>query len=94
MFDRDRALTLLRDVLRLVPADEVEATLLVEDQALTRFANSAIHQNVAESNARLLVRAVVDGGVGTAVTNRLDERGRRQVAEQAAALARLQPPDP
>lgn len=91
---REQALELLADLLRLAPADEVEATLLVEDQALTRFANSAIHQSVIQSNARLAVRAVVNGGVGLALTNRLDREGRRWVAEQAAALARLQPPDP
>jgi predicted Zn-dependent protease len=80
--------------LALVPADEAEATLLVKDQALTRFANSAIHQNVAQRNAQLAVRAVVDGGLGLAVTNRLDPEGQRWVAERAAAIARLQPPDP
>ena len=94
MYGGEQALELLADVLRLAPADEAEATLLVEDQALTRFANSAIHQSVVQSNARLAVRAVVNGGVGLALTNRLDREGRRWAAEQAAALARLQPPDP
>ncbi|MGD8792629.1 MAG: TldD/PmbA family protein, partial [Anaerolineae bacterium] len=94
MFGRDRALELLRSVLDLVEADEAEATLLVEDQALTRFANNTIHQNVAQRNTRLAVRAVVDGGIGQALTNRLDAGGRRRVAARAAALARLQGPDP
>jgi PmbA protein len=94
MHGREQALAMLTDVLGLVPADEAEATLLVEDQALTRFANSAIHQSVVQLNARLAVRAVVNGGVGLALTNRLDREGRHWAAEQAAALARLQPPDP
>jgi len=94
MVSLDRALELLQTVLTFVPSDEAEATLLVEDQALTRFANNVIHQNVAQRNARLAVRAVVSGGVGMAVTNRLDSDGQRMVAEQAAAIARLQPPDP
>jgi len=94
MYGQVRALQLLKQVLTLVPADEAEAILLIEDQALTRFANSAIHQNVAQQNARLVVRAVADGGVGVAITNRLDDRGRRWVANQAAASARLQPPNP
>jgi PmbA protein len=93
MYGRDRALEVLQTILALVPADEAEATLLVEDQALTRFANSVIHQNVAQRNARLAVCAVVDGGLGVAQTNRLDAAGQRWVADQAAALARLQPPD-
>ena len=94
MYGRDRALQLLRDVLNQVDADEAEATLLVEDQALTRFADSIIHQNVASHNARLAVRAVVNGGAGLALTNRLDQEGRRRVAAQATAIARLQAPDP
>ncbi len=94
MYGKDRALELLRKVLALVPADEAEATLLIEDQALTRFANSAIHQNVAQQNARLVVCAVVNGGVGVAITNRLDDQGWHWVAQQAAASARLQPPNP
>jgi PmbA protein len=93
MVGLDRALELLQTVLSLVPADEAEATLLVEDQALTRFANNVIHQNVAQYNARLAVRAVVSGGVGMVVTNRLDSDGQRWAAEQAAAIARLQPSD-
>jgi predicted Zn-dependent protease len=94
MYGQDRALELLQSVLNLVPADEAEATLIAEDQALTRFANSAIHQNVAQRNTRLVVRAVVDGGVGMAQTNRQDAEGQQWVAEEAAAIARLQPPDP
>jgi PmbA protein len=94
MFGRERALELLTHMLDLVPADEVEATLLVEDQALTRFANNAIHQNVAQRNIRLSVRAVVDGGVGLALTNRLDAGGQRSVITKAVTNARLQPPDP
>ncbi|RPI54448.1 MAG: TldD/PmbA family protein, partial [Chloroflexi bacterium] len=39
-------------------------------------------------------RAVVDGRVGAAMTNLLDGEGQRRVAEQAAAIARLQAPDP
>jgi predicted Zn-dependent protease len=93
MYGRDRALELLQNALALVPADEAEATLLVQDQALTRFANSTIHQNLAQHNTQLAIRAVVDGGAGIALTNRLDADGQRRVAKQAATIARLQPPD-
>jgi len=94
MVGRDRALQLLHQVLALVPADQAEATLLVQDHALTRFANNSIHQNVARTDARLGVRAVVDGRVGAAMTNLLDDESQRRVAEEAAAIARLQAPDP
>ncbi|MGD8397887.1 MAG: TldD/PmbA family protein [Anaerolineae bacterium] len=94
MYGQDRVFELLHDVLSRVEADASEATFMFDDEALTRFANNTIHQNVAQSNTRLAVRAVVNGGVGLAVTNRLDADGRRRVADQAARMARLQPPDP
>lgn len=94
MYGHDRALELLHAVLRHTSADEAEVTLLVEDQALTRFANNTIHQNVAQRNVRLAVRAVIDGGIGVAMTNRVNEEGQRWVAGQATAMARLQLPDP
>jgi predicted Zn-dependent protease len=94
MVGRDHALQLLHQVLALVPADQAEATLLIQDQALTRFANNSIHQNVVRKDARLAVRAVVDGRMGAAMTNLLDGEGQRRVGEQAAAFARLQVPDP
>ncbi len=94
MYGHDRALELLHTVLDFVPADGAEATLLLEDEALTRFANNTIHQNVAQHNVRLVVRAVIEGGIGVALTNRIDDEGQRWVATQAAAKARLQAPDP
>jgi PmbA protein len=94
MYGRDRALELLHTVLDHFPADGAEATLLLEDEALTRFANNTIHQNVAQHNVRLVVRAVIEGGLGVALTNRIDEEGQRWVATQAADMARLQSPDP
>ncbi len=94
MYGHDRALDLLDTVLDHVPADGAEAILLLEDQALTRFANNTIHQNVAQHNVRLAVRAVIEGGIGVALTNRIDDEGQRWVATQAADMARLQSPDP
>ncbi|MGD8465074.1 MAG: TldD/PmbA family protein [Anaerolineae bacterium] len=94
MYGRDQALELLHRVLAQVEADEAEATLLTEDLALTRFANSVIHQNVANRNTRLAVRAVVNGSIGLALTNRLDAEGQRWVTGQALTIARLGTPDP
>src|SRR5207244_13487731 len=55
---------------------------------LTRSANSAIHQNVAETNAALNLRFVVGKRVGVASTGRLDDEGLRRVTERAGAIAR------
>lgn len=72
---------------------DLEAMIGVSTQALTRFANNTIHQNVAERSGYLSVRALEDGRTARATTNRLDESGIRLAVEQAIAIARLQAPD-
>jgi predicted Zn-dependent protease len=69
-------------------ATEVEALVTADDARLTRFANSEIHQNVAETNAQLNLRFVVGKRVGVASSNRLDDEGLRRLAETAGAIAR------
>jgi PmbA protein len=73
--------------------EEVEAILSVANQALTRFANNVIHQNVAENASHLSVRARIDGRTARASTNRLDADGIRDVVGQAIAITRLTEPD-
>ena len=67
---------------------EVEVMAMADDGSLTRFANSEIHQNVAESNVQVNLRFVVGKRVGVASTNRSDDEGLRRLAERAAAIAR------
>jgi len=74
--------------------DQAEVLYMGEDSALTRFANSEIHQNVAESNGTLNVRMVFGTRVGVASTNRLDDEGLRRVAEGAERISRLQAENP
>ena len=66
----------------------------VESSALTRFANNAIHQNVAEQNLGISVRAVVDGRTARASTNKSDDDALRRVAALALSLARNEPRNP
>jgi predicted Zn-dependent protease len=81
-------------VLKYSTAEETEAIISSTAYALTRFANNTIHQNVAEESSVLSVRAVVDGRMARASTNKFDEDSVRQLCEGALALARWQPPDP
>ncbi|HEY8437698.1 MAG TPA: TldD/PmbA family protein [Candidatus Limnocylindrales bacterium] len=69
-------------------AGEVEALVSVDRAQLTRFANSEIHQNVAETNGSLNLRVAIGKRVGVASSNRLDDDGLRRVAETAVAIAR------
>jgi PmbA protein len=68
---------------------EAEALVTTEDSALTRFANSEIHQNVAETNSTINLRVVVGKRVGVASSGRTDAEGLHRLAENAAAIARV-----
>ncbi len=85
---------LLQKALHYSQAEQTEVVYQGTESALTRFATNHIHQNVAECNAELRVRAVVGKRVGVATTNRLDDESLRQVVEQALAIARIQPENP
>lgn len=89
--DETSVSALLQKVLSHSQANQTEAVYLGTESALTRFANNGIHQNVAESNHELRVRAVLGKRVGVATTNRLDDESLRRVTEQALEIARLQP---
>jgi PmbA protein len=82
------------DAARGLGVSEVEVVVGGAEQALTRFANNAIHQNVAEHTQELSVRTVIDGRTARSTTNRLDEHGIRNVVEQAVTITRLSEPDP
>lgn len=72
-------------------ADETEVQLDETIDALTRFANNAIHQNVAEHGITVSVRTVIDGRTARATTNRLDEDSLRKAVESSLQLAQSQP---
>ena len=70
-------------------ATEAEALVMSEDASLTRFANSQIHQNVAETNVTVNLRVVIGKRVGVASSGRTDPEGLRRLAENATAIARV-----
>jgi len=74
-------------------AEGVEALFGAHRDALTRFANNAIHQNVAEQAQWLSVRVVLDHRTARATTNRFDADSIRRAVEQSVALARSVAPD-
>jgi len=72
-----------------------EAEVHVDEvhDALTRFANNAIHQNVAEHGVTLSIRTVTDGRTARATTNRLDDDSIRAAISASLSLAHSQPRD-
>jgi PmbA protein len=81
-------------VLKFSDADETEAIIGGGAQALTRFANNTIHQNVAEENYILSVRTVYGGRTARATTNKFDDESIRRTVADSASVARQQQPNP
>jgi PmbA protein len=86
--------TLAEHIIELSDADETEVEIHLGSDALTRFANNTIHQNVAEQTLGISVRAVVDGRTARSSTNKIDDESIRRVVASAAHLARNQPKNP
>jgi predicted Zn-dependent protease len=83
--------------LRLAKATDAEGTEVHVDEvadSLTRFANNAVHQNVAEHGLTVSIRTIVDGRTARATTNRVDEDSLRAAIEASLSLAHSQPKDP
>jgi PmbA protein len=85
---------LTEDLLRYSTADQTEIVVTAAESALTRFANSAIHQNVQETNADVRVRVVLGKKIGVATSNTLDPVSLRQLVDTAISVARRQPENP
>ena len=77
-------------ILSMSSADQTEVLLFSTHSALTRFANSYIHQNVEQTSVEVAVRAVIGKKVGVAGTNILSDDSLRAVVERATTLARQQ----
>ncbi|HEX2042376.1 MAG TPA: TldD/PmbA family protein [Acidimicrobiales bacterium] len=73
---------------------EAEVAATVGRSALTRFANSAIHQNVAEDHLFVRLRLVADGRLAASTTTRPGPDGLRGLVERTLDVAAVRPPDP
>jgi predicted Zn-dependent protease len=78
----------------LAKADEVEAMAAGGTSALTRFADNRIHQNVAETDTAISVRAIVGTRTGVAATNRTDDDSLKECCQAAVRAAKAAPEDP
>lgn len=89
MLGEKRIRQLTEVILARSPADQTEVSIIAGDTALTRFADSTIHQNVSESDTEVRIRVVLGTRVGVAATNNLDEEALAQAVETAVGLARV-----
>ncbi|MDH4139387.1 MAG: TldD/PmbA family protein [Coriobacteriia bacterium] len=92
--DPAQARALAERAVETTSADQAEALVMMGSTALTRFAGNRIHQNVAEDNAGIAIRAVVGTRTGVAATNHLDVDGVRDCSTAAVRAAMAAPQDP
>jgi predicted Zn-dependent protease len=90
MIGKEEARNIVDMVLKQSKADQIEVSLLNHDQALTRFANNYIHQNVSESNTSISIRVVFGKKIGTAATNSLEEKKIQETVTWAEKIAEFQ----
>ena len=79
-------------IARAAGAPDVETHLGLRRDALTRFANNTIHQNVAEQGQYLSVRVQLDHKTARATTNRFDEASIERAVAESMALAKAMEP--
>ncbi|MFC8846924.1 MULTISPECIES: TldD/PmbA family protein [unclassified Micromonospora] len=84
------------DLVRRLAGPQAEAEVVVtrSDLALTRFANSFVHQNVAESGVSVRLRVHAEGRTAAGGGSVVTPDGLAALVERALAAARLCPPDP
>ena len=92
----DTGLLAICDRLVELVGDRADAAAVASSgpDALTRFAESFIHQNVAEEGTSVSLRVSDAGRSATASTTRTDDASLGDLVERTLAAARLRPPDP
>ncbi|NES15331.1 MULTISPECIES: TldD/PmbA family protein [Micromonospora] len=93
--ERDLAGRVVELVRRIAgPQAQAEVVVTRSDLALARFANSFIHQNVAESGTTVRLRLHTDGRTAAGSGSLVDTDGLTALVERTRTAARLAPPDP
>jgi predicted Zn-dependent protease len=95
MTDTDRLFEAAERVLsRLPEGAEGEVRIEVGREALTRFAQSFIHQNVSDDVTRISLRVSLEGRIASASRTQTDDAALTDLVDSAVDAARLQPEDP
>jgi PmbA protein len=94
MQGKQKALDVCEQALGFSTADQTQVSLTVSDLNLTRYANSYIHQNMAERDSKITVKCVIGKRTGTAETNSLEPDSIRAAVEKARHFAASSPENP
>lgn len=70
-------------------ADKVGIVYLRTGLQVSRFANSQIHQHMTDEDQLIYFRILLDGRIGIASTNSIDEQNLKETFKKALSIARL-----
>lgn len=94
MIGSDRIHSALLAALDLKLGDQAEGVFIGSESGLTRFANSAIHQNVAETQSKVYFRVIIGKKIGVAATNSFTTGDLKRAYRTAARIAKAQKDHP
>ncbi len=94
MIGKDKIIRLLNDSISHSKADHTQALYIGTDNGLTRYANSFIHQNVAEIDSRVIFQVALGQKIGVASTNVLEKDSLRRCLDDAMEIAQWAKPNP
>ena len=72
--------------------DQAQASAFLSDSALTRFANSQIHQNVAEKSGAVAIKIVLNKKISTVRVHTLEQKAVEKTVLQAIRIAKASSP--
>jgi PmbA protein len=87
MIGKEKIVRLLKEVLAESKLTQAEAVFIGAEYGLTRYANSAIHQNMADQSNNISFKVVIDKKVGVASSNILEKEALKRACLNAAAVA-------
>ncbi|MDH4223594.1 MAG: TldD/PmbA family protein [candidate division Zixibacteria bacterium] len=94
MIGKEKIFDTLSSVLKKSMADQSEVLLISGESGLTRYANSFIHQNVSERNARIIFRVAKGKKIGICSTNSFKKEDLLKALSSAYNIALMQKENP
>jgi PmbA protein len=73
--------------------DQAQAAAFFVDSALTRYANSQIHQNVASKRGGVAMKVVIGKKIGTLRANSFEKKQIEDSVKKAVKIAKVTPPN-
>ncbi|HBC46123.1 MAG TPA: hypothetical protein DCZ43_03680, partial [candidate division Zixibacteria bacterium] len=87
MIGKEKIVRLLKTALAESKFEQAEAVFISSEYGLTRYANSAIHQNMADQNNSISFKVAFGKKVGVASTNIFEPEALKRACLNAAAIA-------